>query len=131
MPTCKTGDCTVTITSHHSQQCWRRKKWLLTMSVISSGFSMWINVLFKSYISLTYYLMVWWYHLASQSPDLSVPIYFSLQTLETICKHPTLGRSWNSTSGTKSDPSINVCCEQLWLISDHNYRNELYARENT
>jgi hypothetical protein len=24
---------------------------------------------------------------------------------------------------------INFCCEQLWLISSHDYRNALHARE--
>jgi hypothetical protein len=37
--------------------------------------------------------------------------------------------SWKSTSRTKLGTKIDICCEQLWAISSHDYRNVLHATE--
>ena len=41
--------------------------------------------------------------------------------------------SWKSTSGTKLEQPIDVCCLQFWLLSGHNYGSAgiLLARETT
>jgi len=47
------------------------------------------------------------------------------------CTHIRHLRSWNNTSEMKSQWLIKVCSEQLWLISNHNYRNVLHSWETT
>ena len=88
-----------------------------------------VRVTFSGSVILRFGDIVW----AASCPNLSVPCHFlwGQLTAKVRANKPDTPEELKEHSRDGIRAIDKACCVRLWLISDHAYRNVLYATETT